>query len=166
MREWNQLDETIKNSSTISVFKRELVRLVRPSKKSYFGIDDIEGIQLLTRLRVQFNDLRKQRFRHNFQCSSPMCLCQTGTENNEHFFMHCLRHSNHRRDLLGHISNVLDINIGNLSSTDLCNLLLSGNPHVSFDTNRHIIELTITFIKSTPCFKQILANQLENFSHL
>ena len=43
MREWNLLDVTIKNSPTISVFKRELVRLVRPSKKSYFGIHDIEG---------------------------------------------------------------------------------------------------------------------------
>ena len=42
MRERNLLDETIKNFPTISVFKRELVRLVRPSKKSYFGIHDIE----------------------------------------------------------------------------------------------------------------------------
>ena len=30
--EWNLLDETIKNSRTISVFKRELLCLVRPSK--------------------------------------------------------------------------------------------------------------------------------------
>ena len=44
MREWNLSDVTIKNSPTISMFKRELVRLVRPSKKSYFGIHDIEGI--------------------------------------------------------------------------------------------------------------------------
>ena len=42
MREWNLLDITIKNSPTISVFKRELVCLVRPSKKLYFGIHDIE----------------------------------------------------------------------------------------------------------------------------
>ena len=42
MREWNLLDETIKNSPTVSVFKRELVRLVRPKKKSHFGIHDIE----------------------------------------------------------------------------------------------------------------------------
>ena len=31
MREWNLLDETIKNSPTLSVFKRKLVCLVRPS---------------------------------------------------------------------------------------------------------------------------------------
>ena len=139
MREWNLLDETIKNSPTISVFKGELVRLVRPSKKSYFGINDIEGIRLLTRLRVHFSDLREHKFRHKFQCSSPMCLCQTGIENNEHFFLHCPRHSNYRKDLLDRISNVVDVDIGNLSSTDLCNLLLYGNSRLSFDTNRQII---------------------------
>ena len=120
MKEWNLLDETITNSPTICVFKRELVRLARPSKKSYFGIHDIEGIRLLARLRVHFSDLREHKFRHKFQCSSPMCLSQTGIENNEHFFLHCPRHSNHRKDLLDHISNVVDIDIGNLSSTDLC----------------------------------------------
>ena len=138
MREWNHLDETIENSPTISVSKRELVRLVTPSKKPYFGIHDIEGIQLLTRLRVQFSDLREHNFRHNFRCPSPMCLCQTGIENNEHFFLHGPRHGNHRRNLLGRISNVVDIDIGNLSSTDLCDLPLYGNSRFSFDKNRHI----------------------------
>ena len=69
MKEWNLLDETIKSSPTISVFKRELVHLVRPSEKSYFGIHDIEGIRLLTRLRVHFSDLREHKFRHKLQCS-------------------------------------------------------------------------------------------------
>ena len=136
MREQNLSDETIKNSSAVSVFRRELVRLVRPSKESYFGIHDIEGIRLLTGLRVHFSDLREHKFRHKFQCSSPMYLCQTGIENNEHFFLHCPRHSNHRKDLLDSISNVVDVDIGNLSSTDLCNLLLYGNSRLSFDKNR------------------------------
>ena len=89
---------------------------------------------------------------------------------------------NDLRDLLDLMSNVVDINIGNLPSTDLCNLLLYGNSRFSFDTivtllacahrlNRsggtdlrsvkagragyHIIKSTITFIKSTSRFKQI-----------
>ena len=91
IRDWNLLDETIKNSSAISEFKRELVHLVRPSKKSYFGIHDIQGIRLLARIRVHFSDLREHKFRHKFQCSSPICLCQTSIENNEHFS--CTAHS-------------------------------------------------------------------------
>ena len=137
MREWNQLDESIKISQ----------------KRSLFGFHDIEGVRLLTRLRVEFIDLREHRFRHNYQCSSPMCFCQTGIENNEHFLLHCPRHSGHRRDLLDR--NVVDADPTNLSSTDLCNLLLHGNSCFSVDTNHHIIESTISFIKSTSHFKRI-----------
>ena len=144
MRDWNLLDETTKTSTTISVFKRELVSLVKSSKKSYF-------CNLLTRLRVYFSDLRE----HKFQCSSLMCLSQTGIENNEHFFLHYPHYSNHRKDLHGPVSNVVDIDIGNFSSTDLCNLLLYGNSRFSFGTNRHLIESTITVIKSAASFKQI-----------
>ena len=50
LREWNQLDESIKNSPTVSMFKRELIRLIRRRKRSLFGIHDIEGVPLLTRL--------------------------------------------------------------------------------------------------------------------
>ena len=138
------------------MFKRELMCLIRPQKRSLFGFHNIEGVRLLTRLRVEFSDLREHRFRHNFQCSSPMCFCQTGIESNEHFLLHCQRHSSHRRDLLDHISNVVDVDPETLSSTDLCNLLLySSNSDFSVDTNHHIIESTISFIKSTSRFKRI-----------
>ena len=133
------------------MFKRELIRLIRPQKRSLFGFHDIKGVRLSTRLRVEFSDLREHRFRHNFQCSSPMCFYQTGIENNE-FLLHCPRHSSHRRDLLDRISNVVDVDPQNLSSTDLCNLLLDGNSCFSVDTNHHIIESTIFFIKSKSRF--------------
>ena len=93
MREWNQLDECIKISPTVSVFKRELMSLIRPQKRSLFGFHDIEGVRLLTCLRVEFSDLREHRFRHTFQCSSPMCFYQTEIENNEHFLLHYPCHS-------------------------------------------------------------------------
>ena len=149
MREWNQLDDSIKSSPTVSVLKRELMRLVRPPKRSLLGFHDIEGVRLLTRLRVEFSDLREHRFGHNFQCSSPMCFCQTGIENNERFF-----HSS------------VDVGPENLSSTDLCNSLLDGNSCFSVDTNHHIIESTIFFIKSTSRFKQIWTNYQANCHHL
>ena len=101
----------LKNSPTISLFKRELVCLVKLSKKSYFAIHDIEGIRLFTRLRIQFSDLREHKFRHKFQCSGPTCICQTGIENNDR----TLLPASHRRDLLGCTSNVVGIDIRNLS---------------------------------------------------
>ena len=124
MREWNQLDEYIKSSPAVSVFKRELMRLIRSQKRSLFGFHDKEGVRLLTRSRAEFSDLGEHRFRHNFQCSSPMCFCLTGIESNEHFPLHWPLHSSHRGNLFDCISNVVDVDPENLSSIDLCNLLL------------------------------------------
>ena len=41
VREWNQLDQSIKNCAMISGFKSELVRLVRQTKKSILGVHAI-----------------------------------------------------------------------------------------------------------------------------
>ena len=129
--------------------------LVRPTKKSIFSVNDIEGVRLLTRLRVQFSDLHKHRFRHRFHCSSPMCLCQTSIEDNEHFLLHCPRYRNYRKDLIDRVLNIVDRDLDSLTSIDLCNLLLYGNSQFPFDTNHSIIESTITFIKSTKRFETI-----------
>ena len=155
VREWNQLDQSIRNCPTISGFKLQLVRLVRPTKKSTFGAHDIEGVRLLTRLRVQFSDLHEHRFSHRFHCSNPMCLCQTGIEDNEHFLLHCPRYTNYRKDLLDRLSNIVERDLDRLTSIDLCNLLLYCNSELPLDMNHSIIESTITFIKSTKRFEQI-----------
>ena len=97
--EWNCLDVSMSSSQTISKFKRKLSKLIRPHERSIFNIYDLEGIKLLTHLRVEFSDLRYHRYRHNFHCASPTCLCQTGTEGNEHLLLHCPRFSFCNADL-------------------------------------------------------------------
>ena len=109
--------------------------------------------KLLTRLRVEFSDLRSHKFRHNFNCSSPSCLCLTGKENNEHFLLHCPRFATQRGDLLDLVSGLSNIDIMRLSSKELSNLLLYGHPNFTLVTNRAIVESTIKFIKSTRRFK-------------
>ena len=99
INEWNSLDVSI--------------------RKSRFKIHDINGIKLLTRLRVEFSDLRSHRFRHNFNCASPLCLCQTGIEDNEHYFLHCPRFAQQRRIMLDLVSRITNINIMRQSSKEL-----------------------------------------------
>ena len=115
----------------------------------------LTGIKLLTRLPVEFSDLHGHRFRHNFSCSSPFCSCQTGTEDNDHFLLHCSRFSSHRRDLLDLLSRSIDFDIMRMSSKVLTTLLLHGYPNRSTITDRLIIERTLRlrFIKSTGRFK-------------
>ena len=78
IKEWNQLDVSIRSSQTISGLKRKLIQLVRPNRQSYFGVHNIEDIRYLTHLRVKFSDLGEHRFKHNFHCLSLLCTCGNG----------------------------------------------------------------------------------------
>ena len=111
------------------------------------------GTKLLTRLRVEFSDLRSHKFRHNFNCSGPSCLCLTGIEDNEHFLLHCPRFATQRVNLLDLVSGLSNIDIMRLSSKELSNLLLHGHPNFTLVTNRAIVKSTIKFVKSTRRFE-------------
>ena len=63
----------------------ELLSIIRPVKNSTFRVFDITGIKLLTRLRLHFGDLNENRFRHAFDCITPVCICGLANEDNEHF---------------------------------------------------------------------------------
>ena len=53
-----------------------------------------------------YNFLRYHKLRHTFNCSNPSCLCLTGTEDNEHFLLHCPRFATQRRDLRDLVSSL------------------------------------------------------------
>ena len=53
-----------------------------------------------------------------------------------------------RNGLLGHLSDIPGLEMGNLSSEALCELLLFGNPRFNYITNKLILEATISFILS------------------
>ena len=139
IQEWNLLDVSTRSCQSISEFKRELLDRIRPPKRPTFNIYNIEGIKLLTRLRVEFSDLRNHRYRHNFRCPSPICLCQTGMEDNEHFILHCPRFSSQRRVLLDLFSKSVNFEIIRLSSKELCNLLLYGHSKCTIILNRVLL---------------------------
>ena len=111
IHEWNLLDVSTRSCQSISEFKGELLGRIRPPKRPTFNIYDTEGIKLLTRLRVEFSDLRNHRCRHNFHCPSHICLCQTGIEDNEHFLPHCPRFSSRRKVLLDLLSKSVKFDI-------------------------------------------------------
>ena len=65
--EWNSLNIDIRNSSSINVFKKELLKFIRPEPNSTYNINDTKGLKLLTRLRLGLSHLGDHKFRHNFQ---------------------------------------------------------------------------------------------------
>ena len=90
VREWNKLDNTIRNAESIKQFKLMLTNFLSLNQISLFSIHDPVGVKLLMRLRLQFSHLNEHKFRHNFNdCVSLMCDCGAETETTGHFFLRC-----------------------------------------------------------------------------
>ena len=62
LRDWFNLDDNIRNSESISVFKNRLLLFIRPAQNSVFNIFDPKGLKLLTWLRLGFSYLSGHRF--------------------------------------------------------------------------------------------------------
>ena len=66
---------------SFSIFKKNLLKFIRPSQNSIFNCHNPKGVKLLTRLKLDLSHLRDHKFKHNFQDSlSPICNCGTAVE--------------------------------------------------------------------------------------
>ena len=100
-------------------------------------------------LRLEFSTFNEHKFRHNFQCTSPMCACNTGVEDNANFFLHCPLFVPMRNDLLGQLSHLPGLDLSNIDSQALLNLLLYGSPKFNKIDNRIVLEASIAYIQAT-----------------
>ena len=86
-------------------------------------MDDLTGrvhpILMYGHITFNFSPLNEHRFRHDFDCLSPICTCGTGNEDNEHYLLHCPQFTAQRQDLLGQVSDV-GYDVASMNSKDLC----------------------------------------------
>ena len=87
----------------LSLKIKALQQLIRPKKRHLFGMNDRVRVNLLTRLRVDFSDLKLHKFDHRFNCDSSLCSCGQSSEST--FFLHC--QSDLRRVLLDSVSGII-----------------------------------------------------------
>ena len=99
----NNVTPDIRSALTISSFKKSLISIIRPIKKSLHGLTNSYESALLTRLRAHISDLNEHRFDHNFACESPNCKCNVGVESTIHYFLHCHLYRAHRKILLDEV---------------------------------------------------------------
>ena len=145
LKDWFNLDASIRNSESIAIFKSRLLSLIRPSQSNVYNIFDPIGLKLLTRLRLGFSHLNEHKFRHNFQdCLNPLCLCSLEIEHCQHFF-------EHRINLINSVRSVSE-NFESFSDNDKRDILLYGDPRFDTNKNKLILESTITYIKNTDRF--------------
>ena len=136
------------------MFKKSLLKFIRPSQAYVYNVNDYVGLKLLTRLRLNLSHLYEHKFRHNFQDTvNPLCSCSLESESTTHFLLHCPFYNNQRIALFESIRDI-DESISNLSEDNLANTLLYGNNELySSETNTHILNCTICYLKSSERFE-------------
>ena len=155
--EWERLNDDIKRSPSVSLFKKKIIGFIRPLHRSTYGVKDVEGIKLLTKLRTEFSDLRSHRFHHSFNCDNPVCSCLHEEESVSHYLLRCPRFNRLRNDLLGSISLCIGNDVSILPHQHLTNLLLYGSNVFDNLRNKVILEKTLVFIHKSKRFEKLEA---------
>ena len=152
IKEWNKLDNQVKQSNSFFQFKNSILKLIRPSPNSIFDICDNQGLKLLTRLRLGLSHLNKHKFSHGFlDTVNPMCSCNSEEESTTHFLLRCPNFDQLRLHLINEI-NTIDSNLLLLNDDDLSEVLLYGDKKISNTINRMILNITIYYIKLSEIF--------------
>ena len=108
------------------MFKKELLKFIRPEPNSTYNINDTKRLKLLTRLRLRLSHLGDHKFRNNFQdCASPMCYCGQDIEKTTHFLLYCPIHHCARKSLF-HKINQASGTILRQSDSTITKILLFG----------------------------------------
>ena len=115
---------TLRNAKQIGVFKKVII--TEKKKNFLFSIHNPVGVKLLTLLRLQLSHLNQHKFRHGFEDAiSPICLCITEIESNEHLLLRFHFCSSQRLELFDKL-NKINSSFFKLSAKDQVNILLYG----------------------------------------
>ena len=154
LSEWNTLDPDIRLSSSLSIFKTKLSKLIRPTPKLVYGIHDPKGLAILTQLRVGLSKLNFHKFRHNFRDTvNPLCPANDGVEDTEHYLLLCHSYNGPRYDLLNSVNAILlPRGFSSLSNEVLLKFILYGDERFTIDINKKLLEATLKFIHATERF--------------
>ena len=154
--EWNKLDPNLRSAASLSVFKKNLLKFIRPSPNSVFNCHNCKGIKYLTRLRLCLSHLREHKFKHNFQDTlNPFCSCGLDVETNRHFFLYCPLFTNQRRTLLSTVKDI-DSSLTNTNDSILTHFLLFGKASLDTSANTLLLNATMSYIISTNRFEESL----------
>ena len=131
--------------------KAHLVSLFRPPPKPIYGIHDPVTLRNLFQLRVGLSKLRHHKKRHNFlDTPSDQCLCKTGIEDCDHFFLVCPFYNSHRVVLRTKVNAILLKNGNNLVLTS--EIYLYGYKSLPDNDNHDLLLATLEFIEKSNRF--------------
>ena len=153
---WNGIGPELRGAVSLSTFKNNIIKIIRPEKRSLFSIYDPGGTSWIFQLRVGLSPLKSHKKAHNFRdTSDDRCICMK-EESTEHFLLKCPIYIEQRQKLFQTLDPILmSSNLHQLSDKETTRLLLYGHQKLSFGVNQIILKETINFIRETSRFSQI-----------
>ena len=150
--EWNKIDKNIRKSESLNIFKKSILKFIRPSQNRVYNCHNPKGIKLLTGLRVGLSHLREHKFKHSFQdILNPICTCGKDIETTSHYLLHCPDYLEERKTLLNTISCSVP-NIFDFNNDQLTEILLYGKDDLDNINNTSILDATINYLLETKRF--------------
>ena len=141
IREWNDLSETQTQSNSLSSFQKTL-RNDTESVPEYFYHGNRYPQAIHARLRTNYSSLNNDLHSKNMS-DSPLCTCGL-RETTHHYFLKCNKYHIQRQRLLSDISKFSNVTLS---------ILLHGNPTISIDDNKKIVEPVQKYIIDSIRFK-------------
>ena len=153
---WNNIGPELRSAKSLSIFKKNILKIIRPEKKDLFNIHNPNGIKWIFQLRVGLSPLKSHKKLHNFKDTpDDTCQCNLNAENTQHFLLKCPNYNAQRKVLFETLNPiVLSNNIHNLNDNRMVHLLLYGYEKLKFHENQTVLNGTINFIERTGRFSQ------------
>ena len=154
---WNKIYVNIGHHSVCNVFKRVILKFIRPERNEVFNVDNSEWIKFLTGTRLRLRQLVDHKYWHNFQdCINPICSCGQEIETSVHVLLHYSNYHCARQTLFKYKENWF--NYFNAKWTSITRLLLFSNEKLKAAQSKSILASTIEFLQAIDRFKTSLFN--------
>ena len=108
-----------------------------------FHVSRLKGLIILTRPCTDDSHLREHKFKHSFlDTLNPTCIHGFDIETMNHFFLHSLRFTIERENLLLKIERIIP-DIFRKTDTSIISIFLYGDPSFSAELNFNILSSSI-----------------------
>ena len=150
---WNDIGPELRGSKSLSAFKKNILNIIRPKKRSVFDIHDPNGIRWIFLLRVGLSPLKSHKKAHNFlDTPTDKCTCNQA-ETTSHFLLKCIKYENQRLILFQQLNQTRLANeMPAFKESEMTQVLLYGHEIFNYHENQTILNGTINFIRSTARF--------------
>ena len=150
IRDWNSIDLVgLRCIESKDLFKSEVLKIIRPKKKSIFGLREHNRVRHIFMLRLEHSPLHSHKEAHGFPNTYSGCdVCET-EENTEHYFLTCISYCLSRATMLQKVSDIIDVDLSTLPKRTQISILLYGRVGLSDDKNLKILKAVTDFTVSS-----------------